>query len=313
MSREKSIVPTNLLDWPRVAPLLPEQKLILLWLWASPYMRTCGCGVVPSRPAAATLQLGYEAVQTGLKNLRDAGLINYDDQTEEVFILDWFRFHTFKTDKSQAILFSEIEKTINPAIKNVILEKTRTYLLTVSGSTTLKDTTKNLVGNSPSANSDDALQHKSTKGKSQVKGMFSNPSGDLTNTPPVAGVPPAGGAWQVYADAMEERYGLRIDQTPADGKMIKNLVQAAGDDTAAELIKIYLACNDKFYVESLHKLSLLVRNITTFKIKLHQSKNGVKQANGSREAVKLIVQNGYNNLSKQDFRAGVDANGRLIM
>jgi hypothetical protein len=110
MSRDSSLVPTNLLDWPKVAPLLPELKLILIALWASRYLSCAGVGAVPIRPFASTLGLSTDALSSGLKILSELKLIELDELTDEVFIVDWYRFHTFKTTKSFQMLLQSARK-----------------------------------------------------------------------------------------------------------------------------------------------------------------------------------------------------------
>lgn len=96
MTRERTIVPTTLLDWPRVAPLLPELKLILSYLWAGRYTNSIGVAMqFPLRPAAATLGLDPSALATGLGTLNTEKLVYWDRELGEVFVCDWFRFHTF--------------------------------------------------------------------------------------------------------------------------------------------------------------------------------------------------------------------------
>lgn len=95
--KEKTIVPTTLLDWPKVIDLLPEQKLLLLSLWAGRY--TNGIGIVSNPPLAAmaaSVGLSRAALETGLANLHDAKCIIWDREADEICITDWFRFHQFK-------------------------------------------------------------------------------------------------------------------------------------------------------------------------------------------------------------------------
>lgn len=124
--RDRSIVPTNLLNWPRCRGLLPEQKLILIYLWASPEISCAGAGLIALAPAAATLGFSAAALETGLENLRDAGLLSLDKETGEVFIKDWFRFHTFKNEKALQILDSAIKKIESGTIKRAVtMEKNK--------------------------------------------------------------------------------------------------------------------------------------------------------------------------------------------
>lgn len=137
--RDKTILPTNLLDWPRVAPRLPEEKLILVGCWiGGGWMRSCGCGMLPLRPFAATLGFSPDSLQTGLRNLSAKGveLLAIDETTGELFVMDWFRFHTFKSPVSISIAQRDIQKTVSEPLKKLILEKSKTCLPTATRTAT---------------------------------------------------------------------------------------------------------------------------------------------------------------------------------
>ena len=137
--RDKTILPTNLLDWPRVAPRLPEEKLILLGCWiGGGWMRSCGCGMLPLRPFAASLGFSPDSLLTGLRNLSAHGveLLALDETTGELFVMDWFRFHTFKSPVSISIAHRDIQKTVSEPLKNLILEKSKTCLPTATRTAT---------------------------------------------------------------------------------------------------------------------------------------------------------------------------------
>ena len=123
MMRESSLVPTNLLTSPRLARRLPEEKLICYGVWAAPWMTCAGYGELPLYPFAASLGLSPESTETGIDNLVDAGLFVIDKITGELAVLDWFRFHKFKTPNSQKILRQSIDKVRSEKIKTIILEK----------------------------------------------------------------------------------------------------------------------------------------------------------------------------------------------
>lgn len=118
--RESTIIPTNLLNWPRVAPLLPELKLILYASWGSPHVSTCGVGLIPIRPFASTLGLSVEATVEGVAILEEKGLLACDQTTGEIFIKDWFRFHKFATGKSYGMLLTAVEKIESQQLKNLV-------------------------------------------------------------------------------------------------------------------------------------------------------------------------------------------------
>jgi len=134
--RESSIVPTNLLNWPRVAGRMPEEKLILLAIWAAPWLSCAGVGMLPLRPFAASLGLSAEATETGIGNLVSAGLLDLDMGTYEIQVCDWFRFHRFKTARSVGILLAGIGKIQSERIKNGCIKQSSSYLPTATATAT---------------------------------------------------------------------------------------------------------------------------------------------------------------------------------
>lgn len=116
--REKTIVPTTLMEWPKVAKLLPEQKLIVYFLWAGRYTNTLG--IISSPPVeamAASLGLQAAALETGLGNLESAGIILFDREAGELVVCDWHRFHTF-AGVGRQIAAREAARVTSSKIKN---------------------------------------------------------------------------------------------------------------------------------------------------------------------------------------------------
>lgn len=116
--REKTIVPTTLMEWPKVAKLLPEQKLVTYFLWAGRYTNTLGIIASPPIEAmAASLGLQAAALETGLGNLESAGIILFDREAGELVVCDWHRFHTF-AGVGRQIAAREAAKVTSSKIKN---------------------------------------------------------------------------------------------------------------------------------------------------------------------------------------------------
>lgn len=123
--RDRSVIPTNLPDWPRVSGLLPEQKLILgLGFWGGRYTNSIGIATVPLRPLAASLGLDPAALQIGIKTLCAEQLLLADWQTYEFFIRDWFRFHTFR-GAGIVIAKKEVEKIASRELAAAVLKEAR--------------------------------------------------------------------------------------------------------------------------------------------------------------------------------------------
>lgn len=121
--RESSLTPTNLLTQQRSAHLMPDQKLILLATWSAPWINCAGVGELPLRPFAAALGFDPSALETGISTLVFSDLLLFDKVTGELFVLDWFRFHKFKTEMSRGILAHTTEKIQSDLIKKLVIEK----------------------------------------------------------------------------------------------------------------------------------------------------------------------------------------------
>lgn len=148
--RESSLMPTTLLDWPRVAPLLPEQKLILgLGLWGGRYTNSVGVATLPAKPLAATLGLDRAALLTGIRTLVQANLLLFDEDTYEVWVRDWFRFHKFR-GPGVKIAKREIERISSPKIR-VAVEQAANGKLCVESVTCLPNSSISNIVNASSS------------------------------------------------------------------------------------------------------------------------------------------------------------------
>lgn len=120
--REKTIVPTTLLHWPRVADLLPNQKLIVLRLWAAPWLSGLGVGQLPLVAEAATLSLTSSALDDALREFERRELVVRDEETGEIFVRDWFRFHIFK-GRAVEIARGELKKIRSEKIRAAVKKR----------------------------------------------------------------------------------------------------------------------------------------------------------------------------------------------
>ena len=134
--RESSLTPTNLLTQQRSAHLMPDQKLILLATWSAPWINCAGVGELPLRPFAAALGFDPSALETGISTLVFSDLLLFDKVTGELFVLDWFRFHKFKTEMSRGILARTTEKIQSDFIKKAVVEKSMSCLPTATATST---------------------------------------------------------------------------------------------------------------------------------------------------------------------------------
>lgn len=121
MSRDKTIVPTGIFDWPRFKTLDTVQRLVYMQLWASRDMMSIGVGLVSHAKLADGSSQAISAIPGILDFISQKGLIDYDSITGEVFIVDWFRFHVFR-GVGVKIVEKELQKIESKAIRRGVIK-----------------------------------------------------------------------------------------------------------------------------------------------------------------------------------------------
>lgn len=121
------LVPCNILTWPKLEDLLPDQKLIYAYLWFNRYARSCGCYPFPVALAATELSLSAPSLLEAIREFVRRGLIAMVESTGEIFVLDWFRFNTFPPGPRQRVLAADLQRIESPVLK-ALVEKSMSCL-----------------------------------------------------------------------------------------------------------------------------------------------------------------------------------------
>lgn len=103
-------VPCNLLAWPAISNLLPDQKLIGAYLFFSPDASACGCYFLPRPPAAADLSLPVAVLEEALREFERRKLVALDNETGEIFVLSWPRWLNFRTPSARGALWTSLDR-----------------------------------------------------------------------------------------------------------------------------------------------------------------------------------------------------------
>ena len=118
-------VPTNLDAWPGVTDLLISQKFLLHVLWSSPPGLVSVCGV--GRPGiierlCGASRLDEPVVAEALRELDRRGLVVFDEETREVALRRWTRFHKFAGRWASAAekAYEEIESA---RVKSILVQQ----------------------------------------------------------------------------------------------------------------------------------------------------------------------------------------------
>ena len=123
---ESRLVPSNLMTWPRVRDLLPDQKLIVYHLWATS-ASSAGCNLVDVHGLSAHLSLASPALEEALGEFQRRGLVQIDKETGEVFIADWFRFHKFAPGARFRLLQQDVEKIASERLRGLVKDAARRH------------------------------------------------------------------------------------------------------------------------------------------------------------------------------------------
>jgi len=102
-------VQTRFWDDPDTLDMTPEDRLFYIYLLTNPL--TTSCGVYTLHPKQAVMHTGYnlETVQNLIKRFVKQGYIEYDEETREVLIIDWFKFNSAKSDAIKSMIHKELE------------------------------------------------------------------------------------------------------------------------------------------------------------------------------------------------------------
>ena len=122
------IIPTNLMAFPGLSNLLPDQKLLIYWLWSNQSATTVGCYLLPTADAAADLQLGQESIEEAILEFGRRGLVALDLKTGEIFVKAWFRFHRFDSAARKFMLQNDFESIVSNKLRRIVM-KSCPYIL----------------------------------------------------------------------------------------------------------------------------------------------------------------------------------------
>lgn len=122
MSAEIRILPTNIWSHPDFCDLLPDQKLLMIWIWVNPAVSSAGVQLFDAGIAGVATSIQKAAALEAIKEFERRGLIALDQETGELLILSWFRWHRFNDKRRWSILQNDIKKIDSGKIKKLVLK-----------------------------------------------------------------------------------------------------------------------------------------------------------------------------------------------
>ena len=126
-------VPVNILEWPKVRDMIQQHKNIYTELWYNPNASACGCFLYGLEATAARLGMTSGSLQDAIPDFVRRNLIDFDKATGEVFVIDWPRWHNFKTPAGQGALAASIGKIQSSRLRALVEKSYESTLLACKG------------------------------------------------------------------------------------------------------------------------------------------------------------------------------------
>ena len=118
---ESRLLPSDLMGGSRLLNSLPDQKLVVYHIWASA-TNDAGCFEPDLARWGGHLSLTIDSLKLALKWLEKTGIISCDDETNEIFINDWFRIHKFEGMRKN-MLKRAINNIKSPNLRQLVMAK----------------------------------------------------------------------------------------------------------------------------------------------------------------------------------------------
>lgn len=101
----------------------PEDKYFMLYLLTNPKTNLIGCYELSIRTASSETGYNKETIERLLNRLKKShNVIDYDDNTKEVIIFNWYKYNWTKSEKLEKALVKDIEKVKNINFKKYLTE-----------------------------------------------------------------------------------------------------------------------------------------------------------------------------------------------
>ena len=110
-------VPTNLFRWPRTRDLISQQKGIFAYLWFHPDQTACGCYLIGVDSTAADLSMTSSSLGDALREFQRRKLIDYDEETGEILIPDWFRWYFPNSPAARGAVEAAIKRILSTDLR----------------------------------------------------------------------------------------------------------------------------------------------------------------------------------------------------
>lgn len=123
MSRDFTKVSPRVWRSRRFRTLTDDAKQLLLFLLTCDHQTSAGCFRMPDAYGAADLLWAVERMQAARSALVEAGLVVFDDRTEEYFVCGWFAYSRPMNVSHQKSIDRQVENIESDAVRAAALKE----------------------------------------------------------------------------------------------------------------------------------------------------------------------------------------------
>lgn len=106
----------------KVEEFSPEDRYTMLYLLTNPLTNLCGCYEISIRRMSRDLGYNSDMVAVIIDRLCASGVIEYDRDTNELFIVNWRKYNWTRSPKLQKPLEEAIERIKSQALKAKVIQ-----------------------------------------------------------------------------------------------------------------------------------------------------------------------------------------------
>ena len=121
MTIETRPFPVNYWTQIKTRKLSPSARAVGAFFWANKFTSLCGVYFIDPGWIASCTGYDESTIDLHIDDLSRHAHVEYDQETCEVLIIDWFRYHKFNGHWKK-VLKADIDKIESPRLNNLALE-----------------------------------------------------------------------------------------------------------------------------------------------------------------------------------------------
>jgi hypothetical protein len=143
-----------------IMELTPEEKYFYLYLMTNSKTKQCGCYELPKKIMEFETGYNRETVDKLLARFIEYGKIKYDENTNEILLINWHKYNSYTSPKIKACVIKELKEVKNRDFKRYCMD---TLSYSIDTDPQQEQTPTQTEEQAEDKFSDDSLEMKMTK------------------------------------------------------------------------------------------------------------------------------------------------------